>query len=137
MKENSYVATEMGLQGIKYFSQPLRPPLNPYGLPRNLILASSLKSWTTDRLRYGTACVNYLHRAAFYLRATCPSSISTVPCLVWNPKFQNSIQLDTFLNHMSPLHILIAVRCVSFIIPAYYKRNRHFQCCIETKLLMI
>jgi len=23
------------------------------------------------------------------------------------------------------------------IIPGYYKRNRHFQCCIETKLLMI
>ena len=22
-------------------------------------------------------------------------------------------------------------------IPGYYKRNRHFQCCIETKLLMI
>ena len=22
-------------------------------------------------------------------------------------------------------------------IPVYYKRNRHFQCCIETKLLMI
>jgi len=21
--------------------------------------------------------------------------------------------------------------------PGYYKRNRHFQCCIETKLLMI
>jgi hypothetical protein len=24
-----------------------------------------------------------------------------------------------------------------FIIQDYYKRNRHFQCCIETKLLMI
>ena len=24
-----------------------------------------------------------------------------------------------------------------FTIPGYYKRNRHFQCCIETKLLMI
>jgi len=27
--------------------------------------------------------------------------------------------------------------CISFDIPGYYKRNRHFQCCIETKLLMI
>ena len=23
------------------------------------------------------------------------------------------------------------------VIPGYYKRNRHFQCCIEMKLLMI
>ena len=30
-------------------------------------------------------------------------------------------------------------RTVFFVeeVPGYYKRNRHFQCCIETKLLMI
>ena len=29
------------------------------------------------------------------------------------------------------------LRLYRYQVPGYYKRNRHFQCCIETKLLMI
>ena len=39
---------------------------------------------------------------------------------------------NSILVRCPPVNIL-----VNCIIPGYYKRNRHFQCCIETKLLII
>jgi len=35
-----------------------------------------------------------------------------------------------------PAVVMLSVVSFNTNIPGYYKRNRYFQCCIETKLLM-
>jgi len=41
------------------------------------------------------------------------------------------------LRSLSSLCPVLLSEGADYAIPGYYKRNRHFQCCIETKLLMI
>ena len=40
------------------------------------------------------------------------------------------ISIDFLTDHVIKYYLFM-------YIPGYYKRNRHFQCCIEKKLLMI
>ena len=62
----------------------------------------------------------------------------------WIPKATNTdskyvIHISFILQqwlHQRPQCYVIRALPVLFI-PGYYNRNRHFQCCIENKLLMI
>ena len=51
-----------------------------------------------------------------------------------------SLAHSNFLVSLSvqPCELAVSFRCVvpRCVIPGYYRRNRHYQCCIETKLLV-
>ena len=65
-------------------------------------------------------------------RAKCNSGISDWTCSSRGGIFQDFLKPE----HSLELDLHFITRSPPYI-PGYYKRNRHFQCCIETKLLMI